>query len=96
MNPGQSRAVQEAMQRRVDDGLMSQTSPDARMQQGVPQPIPGSQVNQMATPSMPQGQEMMLPGQPPAKFVPQSASDNIVMALIDQLKSERLNKQAIK
>jgi hypothetical protein len=95
MNPGMSTAVQQAIQRRSNEGALNQTSPDARMQQSVPQPTNPSDINQMQTPSVQPGQQMMMPGQPPAKFVPQTSGDMIVMALIDQLKSDRLNKQAI-
>lgn len=80
-NPGMSAAVAEAMKRRVDDGMMSQTSPDARMQQNVPQPVPPTSM------PIPAGQPVQVPNQPP-KFTPQTSKDMLVMALIDQLKNE--------
>ena len=98
MNPSQSPAVQEALQRRGmgmggSTPQLSQTSQQAPMQQQTPQPMNPSDMN-MAS-AMPQGAT----GQaaPSQKFQAQNSRDMALMALAEHVKNQdSLDKEKLK
>lgn len=94
MNPGMSPAVQAALQRRMTGGpvpQLQQTSPSMPMASGTPpSPMPMSAMDKKS--SIP-----VQPKQPSQKYQPQNQSDQIVMALTEQLKNNnQLERQKLK
>ena len=79
-NPGMSPAVTEALQRRSGSSTpqLSQTSPDARMQSQVPQPMPQGEMTSTSNPPAQTGAPA-----PSQKYEPQNQEDLVVMALIE-------------
>lgn len=94
MNPGMSPAVQAALNRRATGGpvpQLQQVSPSMPMASGTPpSPIPQSAMDK--TSKIP-----TQPKQPSQKYQPQNQSDQIVMALTEQLKNNNsLEKEKLK
>lgn len=87
MNPGLTPAVQQALQRRAGAPQLSQVSPQAPMQNTVPQPMNPSEMTATSNPPA-------STSAPSQKFEPQNQDDMIVMALIEHLKNNtKLKKQ---
>lgn len=94
MNPGLSPAVQAAISRRASGApvpQLSQVSGQTPMASGQPpQPMPQSAMDKKS--SVP-----TQPKTPSQKYQPQNQSDQIVMALTEQLKNNnQLDKQKLK
>jgi hypothetical protein len=77
-NPGTSRAVQQALQRRQNAGALNQMSPQAAQPNPVPVPATQSSLNKASAPSD-------RPPQQTQKFQAQNQEDLIIEALVEQL-----------
>ena len=88
MNPATSSpAVMQALQRRTGAPQLTQVSPQAPMQNTVPQPMNPSEMTATSNPPA-------MTSTPSQKFEPQNQDDMIVMALIEHLKnSTKLKKE---
>lgn len=91
MNPSMSPEIQQAMARRqmgAPSPQLNQVSPDAAMQNSVPQPMNPSAMIASSAPPAPAGKP---------SYTPQNQDDMIVSALIEQLgNSHKLKKEQMK